>query len=299
MSFSEWFKEFIEFCHKNSTMNKGIDEHTITNNLLNSMGDKLNKLSNKMLRSVTHMPYLKDLPEVIPVYNYIRYVSLSLTGCVVGYKGLKLLFSNNEMDKVESKRVFSRLFYSLTFSGLSLKFIDLLILGNNTLSAFILSKFNIDTSTSLLCSVDDLGLLIPTAFFLIQILEIIKILVGFWMRMAELVFAGIISPVMFTLWINNEWSGYLKNWVKRVSVLVFTQITLVLILIIYSMMLKGWLLSNTLNGICLTIATLFLLDKGPKILQNFASNSEYNDAKSTINKIIHSKVARTIKRNKK
>ena len=60
-------------------------------------------------------------------------------------------------------------------------------------------------------------------------------------------------------------------------------------------MLKGWLLSNTLNGICLTIATLFLLDKGPKILQNFASNSEYNDAKSTINKIIHSKVARTIK----
>ena len=72
-TFSEWFKSFIEFCHKNSTMGDLTDTESLTHGILSSMDEKLNKLSNKMLASITHMPYLKDLPEVIPIYNYIRY----------------------------------------------------------------------------------------------------------------------------------------------------------------------------------------------------------------------------------
>ena len=294
MNFSEWFKNFIKYCYENGKNLDGIQgDNTgeFTEKILNSLSDKLDKVSNELLTSVTHMPHLSDLPEMMPVYNYIKYISLSLTGCIVGYKGLKLLFSNDEIDRMQSKKVFSRLGYSFMLSGLSLKFIDLLITANNCISNLVLSNFEIG---SLTFTTSTTGIVIPVVIFTIQAISILKILIGFWMRMAELVFAGIISPAMFTCWINNEWAGYLKNWMKRVSTLVFTQVTLVLILVIYTMMLKGWCLSNTINGACLSMATLLLLDKGPKILQGFADNSSYQDAKNTVNKVIHSRSMRTV-----
>ncbi len=297
-SLKELIISLIKFCFKERKeaidMTTQANTKEITQNLLNTLCPKLNNLTREMLKSITHMPYLKDLPELLPIYNYIKYISLSLSGCIVGYKGLKLLFSNDESDKIESKQIFGRLSYSFILGSLSLQFIDLLISANNCVSDLIISKFDISMFTFPATT----GMLLPIAIFLFQIFEILKILIGFWMRMAELVFAGVISPAMFTCWINSEWSGYLKSWSKRVSVLVFTQVVLVLILVIYSMMLKGWCLTGSINGACLSIATLLLLNKGPKILQGYADNSAYEDAKSTVTKIINSKIVKTITKRK-
>jgi hypothetical protein len=107
--------------------------------------------------------------------------------------------------------------------------------------------------------------------------------------------AGIISPVMFTLSINKEWSGYLKNWTRRTATLVFSQTTTVLILILFSMLTEGLMLTSTLQGACLSVATLLLMDKGPEILQRFGDNVGYNEAKGTVTKLLNSKIVKAVK----
>jgi hypothetical protein len=243
------------------------------------------------MKYIIKMPYLKDITTITPLYDIVRILSLSGVSLVIGYKGLKMLLSEDEMDRLEGKRTFSRLIYSLIFSILSLKYIDGMIFLNNTTSSVITSKHSITPfSTG-----KETGLLLPLLFFICEGVILLKVSVGFWMRMAELVLAGIISPIIFTLSINKEWSGYLKNWSKRTATLVFSQTTTVLILILFSMIMEGLMLSGTFAGGCLSIATLLMMDRGPEILQKFGENIGYTEAKSSVTKLLNSKVIKIIR----
>ena len=112
------------------------------------------------------------------------------------------------------------------------------------------------------------GLILAIALLCVELFVSLKILIGFWMRMSELVFLGVISPVVFVLYINKEWGNFLKSWWKRIAAITFTQVAQVALLIIYSAMVNGLVLSGTFNGICLSIATLFLVDGVPKLISN-------------------------------
>ena len=146
---------------------------------------------------------------------------------------------------------------------MSIKFIDIMIEFANTLIKILVSRFSIST---LIPQMKGKGILLALLLLLVELLVSVKILISFWMRMAELVFSGVISPVIFVLYINKEWSGFLKSWWKRVTILVFTQVAQVLLLIVYSAMINGLILSGSFNSICLAIATLFLVDKTPRVL---------------------------------
>jgi hypothetical protein len=285
--------EFMKVMNEKGLVN-GIDEylHNIGYNVVEKFTGSLNEVMQEMMKYIVQMPYLKDIATITPLYDMVKVISLSGVSLVVGYKGLKMLLSEDEMDRMEGKRTFSRLVYSLIFSMLSLKYIDGMIFLNNTASSAITSKHSITPfSTG-----KETGLLLPLLFFVGEGVILLKVSVGFWMRMAELVFAGIISPIMFTLSINKEWSGYLKNWSKRTATLVFSQTTTVLILILFSMMMEGLMLSGTFAGGCLSVATLLMMDRGPEVLQRFGENVGYSEAKTSVTKLLNSKVIKAVKK---
>lgn len=285
--------EFIKVLNEKGIV-QGADDylHDIGYNLVEKFTGSLNEVMQDMMQYIVKMPYLKDIKTITPLYDMVRLLSLSGVSLVIGYKGLKMLLSEDEMDRMEGKRVFSRLVYSLIFSTLSIKYIDGMIFLNNTTASAITSKHSITPfSTG-----KETGLLLPLLFFIGEGIMLLKVSVGFWMRMAELVFSGIISPIIFTLSINKEWSGYLKNWSKRTSVLVFSQTTTILILILFSMMMEGLMLSGTFAGGCLSVATLLLMDRGPEVLQRFGENVGYNEAKGSVTKLMNSKIIKAVKK---
>jgi len=283
----DYLNEFFKFIYDRG--HDAVIANNTNNNLTNNevLGVNIEKIMKIMLDTISHMPLLSSLREMMTAYYMVLIISLSCISCIFAYKGIKMLFSLDEIDRLEGKQIFSRLVYSLILGILSLKYIDALIIFNNLIISFMISKLSIMPTIS---NIDNsYGIILPIFLLLIELGILIKILIGFWMRMAELIFAGIISPIMFTLWINNEWSGFLKSWNKRIIVLIFTQSTQVLLLIIYTLMLNEWMLSGTLNGICLSVAALFSLDRAPKVLQTFADNSAYADAKRTMTKVWQSK----------
>lgn len=265
--------------------------HEATTNVSNNdgflskeiFGKNIEKIMKIMLDTITRMPLLSSLHTMMKAYYIVLIISVSCISCIFAYKGIKMLFSIDEFDKIEGKQIFSRLIYSIMLEILSLRYIDALIIFNNLIISFMVAKLPI---LPLISDIDNsYGALLPIVMLLIELAIAVKILIGFWMRMAELVFAGITSPILFTLWINNEWAGFLKNWNRRIVVLIFTQSTQIILLIIYTLMLDGWALSGTFNGICLAVATLFSLDRAPKILQLFADDSSYVEAKRTVSKV--------------
>lgn len=253
--------------------------------------DNLNGIMQDVLSSLTHMPPLSSIDGIMPVYRLVRTISFSCLGIIVCYKGIKMLFSPDEIDNKEGRTLLSRMIYSAAFSTLSIKFIDVMIEFCNTLIKVMIANFSI---SSLIPKMKGAGLILALLLLLVELFVSVKILISFWMRMAELVFSGVISPVVFVLYINKEWSSYLKNWWKRVSVLVFTQVAQVALLIVYSVMINGLILNGTFNGICLAIATLFLVDKTPKILTGLMDTqnnvgSAIRTVKNTTNKVRHTK----------
>jgi hypothetical protein len=261
-------------------------------NLNQMISTQIDKVTKNILDVITNMPLISSLNEMKIIYWVVLGISVSCISCIFAYKGIKLLFSLDEMNRSEGKRIFSRLIYSLILEMLSLKYIDALIIFNNLIMGFMISKTNNLSIASVMN--DEYGFFLPLILLLIELGILVKILIGFWMRMAELVFAAIVSPVMFTLWINNEWSGFLRNWNRRVIVLTFTQSAQVLLLIIYTLMLNGWTKYGTFNSICLTVAALFSIDRAPKILQVFSGDSSYDQVKSTVQKAWKSKPVRMI-----
>lgn len=242
--------------------------------------DGLNGIMKDILSSITHMPTISSIDGIMPVYNLIQAISFSCVGIVVCYKGVKMLFSPDEIDNKEGRTLLARIAYSAAFSIMAIRFIDIMIEFCNTLIKIMITRFSL---SNLIPNMKGAGILLAILLLLVELFVSVKILISFWMRMAELVFSGVISPVIFVLYVNKEWSGYLKNWWKRVGILVFTQVAQVALLIVYSVMINGLILSGTFNGICLAIATLFLVDKTPKILAGLVdSQNNVQSAMRTI-----------------
>lgn len=254
--------------------------------------ENLNSIVNDMLGAITHMPKISTIPGISSVHKTVSLVSFSCVSCLVCYKGIKMLFSPSDIENYEGRALLGRMAYSMAFSTMSLKLIDIMIdLGNTMIN--ILIKNN--TLSTLIPKIKGSGLLVAILLLLVELFVSIKILIEFWMRMAELVFSGVISPAIFVLWINKEWAGFLRNWWRRIAILIFTQVAQVLLLIIYSKMINGLVLAANFNSICLAIATLFLIDKTPKVLSGFIDNS--NNVHSAISTVKH--VNSTIGKTKK
>lgn len=276
---SEYVAGFWERGMYSPSQNNFINEEKIIENL--------NTIITEMLGSITKMPTISSIKGIMPIYDYVKCISFGCMGAVVCYKGIKMLFSPDEIDNKEGRTLLGRIAYSTAFSIMSIKFIDIMIEFANTLIKVLISRFSIST---LIPHMKGTGILLAVLLLLVELFASVKILISFWMRMAELVFSGVISPVIFVLYINKEWAGFLKGWWKRIAILIFTQVAQVLLLIVYSIMINGLILSGSFNSICLAIATLFLVDKTPRVVSGLMDTQNnvhtatrtIKNAKSTI-----------------
>ncbi|MFW6015060.1 MAG: conjugal transfer protein TrbL family protein, partial [bacterium] len=75
--------------------------------------------------------------------------------------------------------------------------------------------------------------------------------------------------VMMVLWINPNWGGYLSEWIRRSSSLIFTQFIQVLILALYSKLVHRFFISGSISSLCLAAAFLILMTNVPSLLQRF------------------------------
>ena len=255
----------------------------ITNNnwLHNYIIGNLDKVLQELLNTITHVPTISNIDGIVILYNMIRIVCLSCVGLLICYKGFKMLYTYDYIEKAEGRQLLGRLSYSFVLGFFCLKIIDMLIIFNNLLIRLFITKFSLTPSIKPLDA--SYGILLAVVTLSIGLIACIKILIGFWMRIAELVFMGVIGPIVFTLWINSEWAAYLKIWWKRIVILVFTQFCQVLLFIIYTMLLKDLVVEGSINNICLFIAVLISVDYTPVFLNNFMDNknSGYIMAKRT------------------
>ena len=254
-------------------------------NVINlNISKHLDGIVKNMIKTLTKMPYLHNIPQILPVYNSIRIICVSCIGVVICYKGLKTLFSYDNNTRMQNKELMGRLGYAAVFGAFSIPMIDALIKFNNILIELLTSKFTMIPMMNIVGS--SYGFLLSMSLLIIELLCSIKIMIDFWSRMAELVFMGTISPIIMLLWINGEWSNYLKTWFRRVVVLIFSQFAQVLLLILYSIIVSGLLLTGTLNGIFLSIAMLLFMIKVPKIMgEFFQPSSTIVDLKNSLKKI--------------
>lgn len=264
---------------------KYLNEENIINSITSIMSD--------MMSTITKMPKVSSLPGIKNLHTVMSYISFSCVGCITCYKGIKMLFSTSEIDNKEGRTLLERTTYSLVFSTLSLKTIDIMIDFGNVLIDVLMKTNNLSSEdNTLFPQVKGTGLIVALILMCLELLISIKILITFWMRMAELVFSGVISPVIFVLWINKEWSGFLKSWWRRVSILIFTQVAQVLLLVIYGKMINGLIMFGSFNSMCLSIAMLFLVESTPRVISGFmdsgsnlkAAESTFKNRKSTFNR---------------
>lgn len=254
----------------------------------NNLISDTENLINELLKSTTHMPLISSVSGISTLYNTVKILSYGCTGCIVAYKGVKMLFSPDLIDNKDGKDLLSRFAYSFIFSTLSIKFIDTMINFANTLNEILIKNFSL---VSLMPNVKGAGMIIVILMMFLELLVSLKILVEFWMRMAELVFSGVISPVLFVFWINKEWSGFLTNWWKRVMVLIFTQVVQVLLMIVYTAMINGMVLSGSIQSICLSVASLLMIGKAPNILASLTDST--NNVKNAYNSVQSAKKVTT------
>jgi hypothetical protein len=226
----------------------------------------------EMIKLLVAFPLIREISGVHAVWKMILLTSLTCVALIFVYVAAKNLFSvgNSFIRHTEMKVVFARMIYMMVFIMGSLPFIDWMIIFNNTLIGAIISKFGVAQFITDNPNKTFAGDLIASLLAIYQIYLAVKIIVGYWFRVAETNLMVAVSPIMFTLWMNPSWGGYLGIWLSRLMVLVFTQFVQVLILVLYNQMFVGFLGAGTLSSLALAVATLMLMDKVPDIFKQFS-----------------------------
>lgn len=242
-----------------------------------------NGFLSELMEFVLHTPTLAENEVIITLWSTVRIISFSIIGVMFAYEGFKKVISNDKgvLQHVEFKDMFVRMIYGLIFAVFSLDIIDMMINFNNALIATVKTAFPMTLDAEL--SVNGVfSFIMITALVIVQIALGIKLILQYWMRMAEIWLMAVLSPLVYTLWINPKWGNYLGNWSSKMITTIFTTFIWALILAIYSGMvslvsatgiLVGFETIGPIAGICLSIAMLLVMIETPSFLRGFMSNS--------------------------
>jgi hypothetical protein len=241
--------------------------------LSDSVYGALMYLMQEMVKLITVFPSVRQMPELYTIWKYMLFLSLTCIPLMFILCGSRNLFSlnGNIIRQIELKSLLTRLCYMLVLILGSLPFIDWMVILNNTLIEVLVVRFNVHSTFAHHVTAPTLsGNFIATALIIYQMYLAIKIIIGYWLRVAELNLMAVVSPAVFTMWINPGWGSYLGAWTSRIYVLIFTQFVQVLILIIYGQTLYRFYETGTVPSLCLSIATLILMNNVPAFFQLFA-----------------------------
>lgn len=277
------------------------------NTFCNNLNDYLTQVIKEMYKIITKFPELKSVTELQEIYNYTMIVAIFCITILIVYIGARMFItSNNTMRKIELKSIFGRIIYCTSFFVSVRVIIDLIIKLNNTLVEIFTIRFDVISSLSAITQINNAILLISAVLTIYQIYLALKIIVGYWLRVAEVFLMYIVSPIMAVIWINPNWGGYLNQWCSRLVNLIFTQFIQVLIMVLYSKLIVRFFSTGDISGLCLGIAFFILMNNAPNWLSTFmsADNSAmimaktFKSVKSKVGKLNILKPKKIIEENK-
>lgn len=229
-------------------------------------------LMQEMIKLIREVPLIKDTPEIRDIWLMMLYISCSFITLIIVYLAFKNMCSIGDITRtIEMKNIFGRLIYTLVLILGSLTFVDWLITFNNLLVDFLMNTFKVEESMQYLSSDNFISNLVAAALIIYQMYLAIKIMIGYWLRIAELNLMVVASPVVFVLWINPNWGSYLSEWVRRIVSLIFSNFIQVLLMVLYSKMVLRFFNTGTISSLCLAAAFLILMNNTPTFFDRFVS----------------------------
>lgn len=243
-----------------------------------NLEESSNKLLQELMDFVLYTPTLAEDPVIMQLWTIVRIISFSLIGMMFVWEAFKKVLSvDNVVSTVEFKTMMSRLIYGLIFAVFSLDIIDLMINFNQSLIDAIRTNFTINIKQELTVN-GVFGFIMVFALMAVQMVLGIKLILQYWMRIAEIWLMAILGPIVYVLWINPNWGGYLRQWVSRLTSTIGTTLIWAILFAIYSAMVSlvsstGMLVGFTTLGpiaaMCLSIALLLTMHQTPAFLRGF------------------------------
>lgn len=223
-----------------------------------------------MYSLITKFPKISEMGELYGIWEFIMVVSLVGMCIAIVFLGVKMFInSTSTSNQIQVKTIFGRLIYATSFIAVSKPFIDLLIDFNNTLVDVFCTKFDLITMLGQDVYIGSVVGLVAVGVAVFQLFLSCKIMIGYFLRVAEVSLMYVTSPIMAALWINPSWGGHFSSWNCRMVSLIFTQFAQVVILIIYSKIIFSFFISGGIFSLCLGAAFLILMDSTPSWIEKY------------------------------
>lgn len=248
-----------------------IDFSGIWERFSNWIYENLTSTLKMMYSLITKFPKISEMTELNTIWQFVTLISVGCIGLVIVYLGFKMFVSVSSANKINIVTIFERLVYSSCFIAVNRLLIDLLIDFNNTLVDVFVKKFDLINLLNPDVYISEWVGLVAVGLAIFQLFLSVKIMIGYFLRVAEVTLMYVTTPIMCTLWINPNWSGHLNTWINRLVSLIFTQFAQVVILIIYSQLIFGFFESISIFNICLGSAFLILMNNMPSWIEKYIS----------------------------
>lgn len=267
--------------------------------LVDSLQTGANGFLSEMLSFVLQTPFVAANPIILQIWSTVRIISFAIIGLMFVWEAFKkVISSDNVIRHVEFKEMFVRMIYGIILAVFSLDIIDLMIGFNNALVDTVKGAFPI-VINNVISTNGVFSFVMVLALIVVQVVLGVKLIIQYWMRIAEIWLMAVLGPLMYTLWINPKWGGYLSKWVDRLISNIFTTFVWALIIALYSGMvsavasagmLVGFPTLGPIAGICLSIALLLVMIETPEFLRSYmsAGKNPINMIKGTINNVRNS-----------
>ncbi|MNB96076.1 hypothetical protein D3C81_753420 [compost metagenome] len=268
--------------------------------LAQNLQEGANIFLKEMIDFVLYTPDIAGDPIIIKLWTIIRTISFALVGVMFVWEGFKKGVSMDLIRTVEFKQMFTRMIYGIILSVFSLDLIDIIIHFNDALIQTMKDNFPILIETTL-NTTGVFSTIMVIVLLVVQVVIGIKLILQYWMRMAEIWLMAVLGPLMYTLWINPNWSGYLSQWFRRLTTTIFTTFVWSVIIALYSAMvslvattgmLVGFPTLGPIAAMCLSISLLLVMVETPSFLAGFM-DSHQNALKLAKNNI--TSIVRTVK----
>ncbi|MDF2533991.1 MAG: hypothetical protein K0R18_148 [Bacillales bacterium] len=294
-------------------LNSWVQEHIVGHlaDLFHLLSDSLqtgaNSFLSEMLGFVLQTPLIAANPVILQIWAIVRVISFSIIGLMFVWEAFKkIISSDNVIRHVEFKEMFIRMVYGIILAVFSLDIIDMMIGLDNALVNTVKNAFPIIVNNSITVN-GTFSFIMTLVLIVVQIVLGVKLMIQYWMRMAEIWLMAVLGPLMYTLWINPKWGGYLSSWVSRLTTNIFTTFVWALIISLYSGMVSivastgmliGFPTLGPIAGICLSIALLLVMIETPDFLRQHLASGKNPIAmiKSTVNNVRNSTPLRITKR---
>lgn len=242
------------------------------NQFANWIYENLTIVLKMMYGLIIKFPKISEMGELFDLYEFVTVVSLVCMSITIIYLGAKMFTTSaSTSSKIKLKSIIGRLMYALCFIATSGIIMDLLIDFNNVLVDVFCTKFDLVNMLSQEVYVTNWIELLAIGIAIFQLFIAAKVMIGYFLRVAEVALMYVTNPIMICLWINPSWGSHFSSWLNRLVSLIFTQFSQIIILIIYSKVIFAFSMDYSVYKLCLGAAFLILMEEMPSWISKYIS----------------------------